>query len=178
MMMKQWKMPFCVAVALLCSAQAQAALKDWLPTPGVDTTGLKTVYAGAGFTTEMLHFNAEVPTGFGNVYAKVGGFFNSDDTKVAGLVGFRYPYSLNGTDKNGYYLGAFAGHITESDVDGKSYNRLGAGPEISYVWMDKTRISAASIGVGFGEQKKGANGGRDHSEPVLMVSYSINFGIF
>lgn len=176
-MMKQWKMPLC-AVALLCATHAQAAVKDWLPEAKVDTAGLKTVYAGAGFTTEMLHVNAEVPTGFGNVYAKMGTFLKSDENKLAGLVGFRYPYSLTGTDKNGYYLGAFVGHIEESDVGGKTYNRLGAGPEISYVWMDKSRISAFSLGVGFGEQKKAADGSRDHSKPVLMVSYSINFGIF
>lgn len=176
-MMKQWTMPLC-AVALLCATQAQADVKDWLPKPSVDTAGLKTVYAGFGFTTEMVHVNAEVPTGFGNVYAKVGGFLNSDENNVAALVGFRYPYSLTGEDKNGYYLGAFAGHIEESDVGGKKYNRLGAGPEISYVWADKTRISAASIGIGFGEHKKGSNGERDPSHPVVMVSYTINFGVF
>lgn len=177
MMMQQWKMPLC-AVALLCAANAQAAVKDWLPAPAVDTAGLKTVYAGFGFTTEIIHLNAEVPTGFGNLYTKVGGFLTSDDNRIAVLAGFRYPYSQTGEDKNGYYLGGFIGHIEESSVDGKAYNRLGAGPEISYVWMNKSHISAASIGIGFGEQKKGANGSRDHSKPVVMVSYTINFGIF
>lgn len=176
-MMKQWKMPVC-ALALLCATHAEAAVKDWLPSPSVETAGLKKLYAGAGFSNEMIHFNTEVPTGYGNFYAKAGGFLDSDNGDFAGLVGFRYPYALSGTDKNGYYLGGFLGHIEESDVGGKPYNRLGAGAEISYVWMNQSRISAASIGVGFGEQKTGPNGTRDHSSAVVMFSYTINFGIF
>lgn len=176
-MRKQWKLPLCI-VALMCGAQAQAAVKDWLPEPKVDTAGLEKVYAGVGFTNDLLHVNAEVPTGFGNVYAKLGGFVSSDNNEVAGLVGFRYPYSLNGTDKNGYYLGGFLGHIEASDLGGKGYNRLGVGTELSYVWMNSARISAVSIGVGIGEQKKGSNGVRDHASPIALFSYTFNFGIY
>lgn len=93
-----------------------------------------------------------MPTDYGNLYVKVGGFLDGPK-EAAGQIGFRYPYYLTGTDKNGYYFGGFVGHVETKSIDGKKYNRLGAGGELSYVWMDNSRVSAASIGIGFGEQK-------------------------
>ncbi|XID75699.1 hypothetical protein ACF3NA_03945 [Alkanindiges sp. WGS2144] len=164
-------------VGLLASATAQAAIKDWLPEPATDVTGLKTIYAGAGVTGQLFHLNAEVPTGYGNVYAKVGGFLDGPK-EAAGQVGFRYPYYLTGTDKNGYYFGGFIGHIETRSLDDKKYNRLGAGGELSYVWMNKSRISAASVGIAVGEEKTGRYGTKERAKPMVLASYSFNFGIY
>ncbi len=175
-MKKQW-ITVLLTVGLVASASSHADVKDWLPKPATDTKGLKTIYAGVGATNELLHVNAEMPTSYGNVYAKLGGFLDGPK-EAAGQVGFRYPYYLTGTDKNGYYFGGFVGHLETKSLDGKKYNRLGAGGELSYVWTDSSRISAASIGVGFGERKKGRNGSKESSTPMIMFGYSFNFGVY
>ena len=175
-MKKQWFSAL-LTLGLVASASSHAAVQDWLPKPATDTKGLKKVYAGVGATNELLHTNVEMPTSYGNVYAKLGGFFDGPK-EAAGQIGFRYPYYLTGTDKNGYYFGGFVGHVETKSMDGKKYNRLGAGGELSYVWMDNSRISAASIGIGFGERKKGRNGAEESSTPMVMFGYSFSFGVY
>lgn len=166
------------ATGLLVSAAGHAAaLNDWLPQPKIDTKGLKTMYAGVGMTNELVHLNAEFPTGYGSTYVKVGSFLNGAD-EVAGQIGFRYPYLLTGTDKNGYYFGGFIGHIESKKQDGDEYNRLGFGGELSYVWLNSSRMSAASIALAAGERKKDNSGNREHSTPLVLFSYSFNFGIY
>lgn len=176
MMRNRWTFPLTVMM-LAASFQAQAAIEDWLPEPKIKTDGLKKVYAGVGLTSDLLHFNAELPTGYGTVYAKAGSFLGGAN-EVAGQVGFRYPYHLTGTDQNGYYFGGFAGHIESGSLDREDYNRLGAGVELSYVWLNSSRLSAASIGIGIGERKKSSTGEENKPKPMVLFGYSFNFGIY
>ena len=170
-----------LAAGLSIGSVAQAAsLKSWLPSlpkGTVDTSGLKKVYVGLGITNELVHVNAEVPTHFGNVYAKVGSFINGS-SDVAGQLGFRYPYALNGTDKDGYYLGGFIGDIDTDRIDNKLSNRLGIGADISYVWSNQAQISAASLGIGFGEEKTDQNGKKNRSKPMILFGLTFNYGVF
>lgn len=131
---------------------------------------LSTVYVGAGLSNEFIHALAEKPTKFGNFYAKVGQFYDGDG--VAGQIGFRYPYYLTGKDKDGVYLGAFAGHVHVNRLDGERFNRLGAGFDIAYVKMDKSRISSLSVAIYAAEAKEGKNGAKLESEPEVMLGYS------
>lgn len=175
-MRNRWKLPLTLMV-LTATFQTQAAIKDFLPAPTVKTDGLKKVYAGVGFTNDLLHFNAEVPTGYGTVYAKAGSFLGGAN-EVAGTVGFRYPYYLTGTDQNGYYFGGFVGHIESGSINREDYNRLGVGLELSHVWLNSSRLSAVSIGIGVGERKTGDNGQENKPKPMVLFGYSFNFGIF
>jgi hypothetical protein len=177
MMRNRWKLPLTLMVWSAATFQAQAAIKDWLPEPKIKTEGLKSVYAGVGLTSDLLHFSAESPTAYGTVYAKAGSFLGGAD-KAAGQVGFRYPYHLTGTDQNGYYLGGFVGHIESASMNREDYNRLGAGLELSYVWLNRSRLSAASIALGVGERKKGSGGQEDKPQPKILFGYTFNFGIY
>lgn len=175
-MKKQW-IAALLTMGLVVSGSAQAAVKDWLPKPAADTTGLKKVYAGVGITNELYHLNTEIPTGYGNMYVKLGAFIDGP-SEPAGQIGFRYPYFLTGTDKNGYYFGGFLGHVETRTIDSKKENRLGAGGELSYVWMNSSRVSVASVGIGVGEGKKDRSGNKEDSKPMIMFGYSFNFGIY
>lgn len=133
-------------------------------------------YAGVGLSNGFMHFLAEKPTRIGNFYAKIGQFYGG--TGVAGQVGYRYPYKLTGVNNNGVYVGAFAGHVADDRKDGKRYNRLGAGIDISYLWFDASRIGALSMGLYFAEPTKEANGERKEIKPKLMASISLAAGLF
>jgi hypothetical protein len=127
-------------------------------------------------TNALLHVNAEMPTKWGNAYAKVGQFY--DGKGVAGQVGFRYPYLYTGTDKNGYYLGGFVGHVENDIVNFERYNRLGVGMELSYVWLNSDRLAAASVAVAFGEHKESNGVIARRTQPMILFGYSFNIGVF
>ncbi len=133
--------------------------------------------AGFGFTEKLVHLNGEYVTPYGIAYGKVGAFLNGDNTAGA-QIGFRYPYFLTGKDKNGYYIGAFAGHIDSKSVDDGFESRLGGGVDLAYVWLNPERISTASIGLVAGEKLNHANGDvAAKTEPRLQFSYSLSFGL-
>ncbi len=132
---------------------------------------------GAGFTKKLLHANLEWVNPYGIAYVKAGAFLN-DGNPAGGQIGFRYPYHLTGTDKNGYYIGAYAGHIESKNVDGKEKARLGAGVDLSYVWLNSERVSTFSVGLGAGERLKNSRGVvTDKPEPTIQFSYSLSFGL-
>lgn len=174
-MSKQWSSAL-FATLMVASLHAQAAMKEWLPEEVLKTDGLKTIYVGAGATNNLLHANAEAVTHYGTVYIKAGGFL-SGGNKPAGLVGFRYPYALTGTDLDGYYLGGFAGTVKSNNIGGKEFNLLGAGGELSYVWLNSSRLSAASVGLGVDQRKK-HKGSVSQPKPMLLFSYTFGFGVY
>lgn len=132
---------------------------------------------GFGFTEKLLHVNGEYVVPYGIAYAKAGAYLNGDNTAGA-QIGFRYPYFLTGKDKNGYYIGAFAGTIDSKPVDRNFESRLGAGVDLAYVWLNPERISTASIGLVAGEELTAANGDVvAKTEPRLLISYSLSFGL-
>ncbi|GAC1378149.1 MAG: hypothetical protein NVS3B3_22150 [Aquirhabdus sp.] len=187
--------PFVYADALDASA-TQPAAKD-VPSKGVlssagsamDSTldyfglnhtrvdGLHQVYVGIGDTNSLLHFYADAPTRFGHVYAKVGQFFDGKD--IAGQVGFRMPYNYdNAKNNDGLYFGAYAGHIENSSVGKEHKDRLGAAIEMSYLFLNKTSLTAASVSIGGAQAEKTGNADQKKVTPIIMFGVSWGYGMF
>ena len=171
------KTRYMLLAALVCNGLAHADDNPYLPEPKLKDARVSTWNVGAGFTKKLLHTNLEWVNPYGIAYAKAGVFLN-DDNPFGAQVGFRYPYYLTGTDKNGYYIGAYAGHISTQMVDNKEETRLGAGIDLAYVLLNNERISAFSVGIGVGEPVKNDQGETlKKAEPVLQFSYSLSFGL-
>lgn len=145
------------------------------------------IYVGAGLTNKLFHVVLEKPTQYGNFYGKVGRF--NEGNGVAGQVGYRYPYKFTNKkgrvsdNNNGIYVGLFGGHvmsIRDKNIkkDDKRFNRLGGGFDISYLWFDKQRISALSLGVFLPEKNKLKNGDEVKVKPELMLGLSLSAGLF
>lgn len=156
---------------------AYADENPYLPEPKLKEAKVSTWNVGAGFTKKLLHGNIEWVNPYGIAYAKAGVFLN-DDNPAGGQIGFRYPYHLTGTDKNGYYIGAYAGHIESKQINGKEKARLGAGVDLAYVWLNPERISTFSVGIGAGERMKNGRGEViEKTEPTIQFSYTLSFGL-
>ncbi len=140
--------------------------------------GLHKVYVGVGDTNSLLHAYVDAPTRFGHVYAKVGQFF--DGNEIAGQVGFRMPYNYeNAKNNNGIYFGAYAGHIEHSSVGLKeSKSRLGAAIEMSYLFLNKTSLTAISVSVGGAQTEKTGNADQQNITPIVMFGLSWGYGLF
>lgn len=165
-----------LALALLANS-ASAQDSAFLPEAKLADSSVKALYAGAGFTQKMIHLNAEWVNPYGIAYAKAGAFLNGDKT-FGGQLGFRYPVHFTGKDKNGYYLGAYAGHIESKDTGAEYESRLGGGVDLAYVMLSPERISTFSVGIGAGEKLTGQNGRTvADTEPKLQFSYTLSIGL-
>ncbi|APR70827.1 MULTISPECIES: hypothetical protein [Acinetobacter] len=159
------------------SGLAHAEGNSFLPEAKLTDAKVSTWNVGAGFTKKLLHANLEWVNPYGIAYAKAGAFMN-DDNPAGGQLGFRYPYHLTGTDKNGYYIGAYVGHIESKQIDNEEKARLGAGVDLAFVWLNSERISTFSVGIGAGERMKNANGDLiEKTEPTIQFSYTLSFGL-
>lgn len=137
----------------------------------------KTWYVGAGITQKLLHLNAEWVNPYGIVYAKAGAFMGADH-QPGGQIGFRTPVHLTAKDNNGYYIGAYAGHIDRHWVDGDDEARLGGGIDLAYVMLSKERSSTFSVGIGAGEKLQDRSGRViAETEPRLQFSYTLSVGL-
>lgn len=176
--MKQWLPVGVLLAGLMAGASAHADVIDWLGWGDTrpQTKDLPTVYVGGGFTNAFFHANVEAPTPYGNTYLKLGQYYDGEG--LAALAGWRYPYALTGVDQNGYYLGGFVGHIESDSLNAENYNRLGAGLELSYVFMNPQRAGAASVSVAGGEEKTGDNGEKRRSKPIILFSLTFGIGMF
>ena len=166
-----------LSIGMLLAMSAQADVIDWFgieQRPNIE--GLKKIYVGGGLSNALVAAYAEAPTEYGNVYAKVGQFY--DGNEVAGQVGWRYPYQYSGATKNGYFLGGFIGHVESDSLNGELYNRLGAGLELSYLWQNALRAGSASIAVAGGEEKTANNGSKRRATPMLIFSVTYALGVF
>lgn len=134
-------------------------------------------YFGAGITQKLLHVNAEWVNPYGIAYAK-GGAFMGADHEPGGQIGFRMPIHRTGKDNNGYYIGAYAGHIDRYWVDGNDEARLGGGIDLAYVMLSQERISTFSVGISAGEELKSSSGTVvAETEPRLQFSYTLSIGL-
>ena len=162
---------------LSCASLSHAQENSMLPEAKLKDAKVSTWNVGAGFTKKIVHGNVEWVNPYGIAYAKAGVFLN-DDNDAGGQVGFRYPYHLTGKDYNGYYVGAYAGHVETVGIEGKEEARLGAGIDLSYVMLDTNRISTFGIGIGVGEALKTSQGKTiEKAEPVVQFAYSLSFGL-
>lgn len=164
-------------LAVLSSAVAQAGISDMLPEPKLAEQNTGKGYVGFGLSQRLGHVNVEWVSDYGIAYAKAGAFFGGEEDPGA-QIGFRYPYHLTGTDANGYYFGVYGGHLDNISLDGKYYQRLGAGIDLAYVLLNKSRISTASVGIGAAEQVVGRFGSKKYMSPQLQLAYSLSFNVF
>jgi hypothetical protein len=165
-----------LSIGILLALPAQADVIDWFgieQRPNID--GLKKLYVGAGLSNALVAAHAEAPTKYGNVYAKVGTFYDGEE--VAGQVGWRYPYQYSGDTRNGYFLGGFIGHVESDNLNGELYNRLGAGLELSYLWQNALRSGSASVAVAAGEEDTANNGVKKRATPMLIFSVTFGLGV-
>lgn len=150
---------------------------DYLGLNHTRVDDLHSYYVGIGDTNSLLHVGIEAPTQFGHVYAKVGEFV--DGKNIAGQVGFRMPYLyVHEKDNDGVYFGAYAGHIENAGINNKHRNRLGVALEMSYLFLNKTSLTAASISVGFAKTDKNGELDQQKVSPLLMFGLTWGFGLF
>ncbi|OTG81744.1 hypothetical protein [Acinetobacter sp. ANC 4648] len=155
---------------------AHAEISDYLPEAKLKSEDAAMFNIGAGMTMKLVHVNGEWVNPYGIAYVKLGAFTN-DDHEFGGQLGFRYPTFLNGTDKNGFYVGAYAGQI-KSKSTGKTGDKtqLGVGADLAYVLLNKERISTFSIGMGAGNKVTSGNTIVFEARPEFQASYSLSFG--
>ncbi|MFW2078965.1 hypothetical protein ACG94X_14840 [Acinetobacter sp. ULE_I010] len=151
-------------------------LKGVLPEAKIKPEDASKWNIGAGVTQRLLHVNGEWVNPYGIAYAKLGAFYN-DDNLIGGQVGFRIPVALNGTDRNGFYLGVYAGSLQSKPVDGKDEIQYGAGGDLSYVLLNKDRISTFSVGMGAGSELHDKNGKMIvETRPQIQFAYTLSVG--
>ena len=173
--------PLLILVAL--SSATHADIKDYLPDlkgvlpeAKIKPEDASKWNVGAGVTQQMLHVNGEMVNSYGIAYAKIGAFYNGDH-KLAGQIGYRIPVALNGTDKNGFYLGVYGGTLKSKVVDGSDEVQYGAGGDLSYVLLNKERISTFSVGMGAGNELHDQNGNMIvETRPQIQFSYTLSGG--
>ena len=154
---------------------AHADISEYLPPAKIKSEQVSALNIGAGITKKLAHLNGEWANPYGIAYAKAGAFTN-DDHEIGGQVGFRYPFVLNGKDANGFYLGAFAGHLRSVPINGSDELQLGGGVDLSYVLLNKERISTISVGVTAGEELKDGSRVVRETEPELQFAYTLSMG--
>lgn len=175
--MKKMNKAYSLLVFAFIASAASAQDSGFLPEAKLTGADIATLNAGAGVTQKLIHLNAEWVNPYGIAYAKAGVFLNGDKT-FGGQVGFRYPVHFTGKDKNGYYLGAYAGHIESKEVDGDYESRLGGGVDLAYVMLSKERISTFSVGIGAGEELTDSSGHTiAETEPKIQFSYTLSIGL-
>lgn len=162
---------------MMLGSVAHANDNAFLPEANLGSTGYQAWNLGAGFTQKIIHVNGEWVNPYGITYAKAGVFLNDDKTP-GGQVGFRHPVHFTGKDKNGYYVGAYAGYIDTKKVDGDDEARLGGGIDLAYVMLSSERISTFSVGLGAGEKLEDKSGNViAEIEPRLQISYTLSIGL-
>jgi hypothetical protein len=154
---------------------AQAAFLDYLPEAKIKAENVSTWNVGAGMTQKLAHLNGEWVNPYGVGYAKLGAFVN-DDHEIGGQLGFRYPVALNGKDFNGFYLGAFGGHLKSKTVGGKKESQLGGGLDLAYALLNKDRISTFSVGLAAGQEVKQGDYVVYETKPEIQFSYTLSIG--
>jgi hypothetical protein len=150
---------------------------DWFGLNHTRVDGLHSVYVGGGDTNSLLHVYAEAPTRFGHVYVKAGEFFQGN--KLVGQVGFRMPYQYNSEKNNdGVYFGAYAGYLDNTSIGTERKDRLGAALEVSYLFLNRTSLTAASVSIGGAQKFSAGTADQQRITPIVMFGLDFGMGIF
>jgi hypothetical protein len=150
---------------------------DWFGLNHTRVDGLHSVYVGGGDTNSLLHVYAEAPTRFGHVYVKAGEFFQGN--KLVGQVGFRMPYQYNSEKNNdGVYFGAYAGYLDNTSIGTERKDRLGAALEVSYLFLNRTSLTAASVSIGGAQKFSAGTADQQRITPIVMCGLDFGMGIF
>lgn len=155
---------------------AHADIKSYLPEAKLPLSDLSKLNAGAGLSMQLAHLNLEWVNPYGIAYVKAGAFIN-DDHEAGGQLGFRYPVVFTGTDQNGYYLGVYAGSLKSKRYDHSDHVQYGGGVDLSYVLLNKDRISTFSVGIGAGSELSDRNGSViQETQPQIQFAYTLSLG--
>lgn len=153
-----------------------AEIQDYLPEPKLNANHYSTWNAGAGLTMKLAHLNTEWVNPYGIAYAKVGAFVNGEH-EFGSQVGFRMPIALTGTDLNGYYLGVYGGHLKSKKINSdRDDTQVGGGIDLSYVLLNKERLSTFSVGIGVGDESKNGNDIVFETKPQIQFAYTLSIG--
>lgn len=167
-------LPLLLFLAVINSTHA--SVSDYFPEPKLTINDAARWNVGAGISMKLLHVNMEWVNPYGIAYTKLGAFLNNDHAFGA-QVGIRYPIVLTGTDKNGYYLGAYAGHLKSKAYGRDDETQLGGGIDLAFVLLNQERISTFSVGIGAGE-KVSVNGQTViESKPAIQFAYTLSLGL-
>ena len=73
-------------------------------------------------------------------------------------------------------MGAFAGHLRSKTFNGEDESQLGGGVDLSYVLLNKERVSSFSVGIVAGEEVTVGNQVIYETKPELQFAYSLSVG--
>ena len=167
---------FPLILAGLLGNVAHAESSDFLPTAKLKMDQLSSWNFGGGITQRLAHLNAEWVNPYGIAYGKLGAYIN-DQHELGGQVGFRFPVVLNGKDFNGFYLGAFAGSLKTKPISNTDdETQWGGGVDLSYVILNKERISSFSVGIAVGDEVKKGDVVLFKTEPQIQFAYTLSVG--
>lgn len=132
-------------------------------------------FIGVGMFDDMLHFNGEIATDYGNFIVRLGKFTEATDGAV-GNIGWRKPLTGEDGQTSGYYIGGFIGHVRVDTLGGEVHNRLGLGADLGYHWLNDNTRKILSVGLGTAESVA-AGGKKIEAEPYLFFNFSVAIGI-
>ena len=164
-----------LTILILVGNLAHADFSAYYPKAKLNSEHFSKINIGAGVTQKLMHTQLEYVNSYGIGYAKLGAFINGDND-LGAQVGFRYPIALGTKDLNGFYLGAFAGHLESKTVNSISKTQIGGGVDLAYVMLNKDRISTFSVGIKAGEEVTQGQSVIFETKPELQFAYTLSVG--
>ncbi|MFN3586309.1 MAG: hypothetical protein ACK4UT_02285 [Moraxellaceae bacterium] len=156
-------------------APTLAALALTLASPAFADDGPDDFYLGIGMFNDMLNVNMEfVSEDWGNIVLRIGQF-RDFGSGVSGNVSWRKPLTSDNPKEDGYFIGAFAGQVVGDTLGGKEFQRLGAGAEMGYHWVNDYTRKVFSVGLGAAEPIEEA-GKKKQAQPTIFFEFSIGLG--
>ncbi len=144
-------------------------------TPAFADDGPDDFYLGIGMFNDMLNVNMEfVSEDWGNIAVRVGQFRDTGEG-IAGNVSWRKPLTSDNPKEDGYFIGVFAGQVVGDSLAGEKYNRLGAGAEMGFHWVNDHTRKVFSVGIGAAEPLE-EGGKKKDAVPTIFFEFSIGLG--
>lgn len=133
------------------------------------------LYVGVGVFNDMLNANLEYVTDEHSYYMLRAGRFHNIGEGFAANLSWRRPLAVEDKLGSGYYIGLFGGQVSGDYLQGKAYQRLGAGAELSYHWVAEYTRAEAMVGVGAAKAEE-EGGKKLPCEPTIFFSFNIALG--
>ncbi len=160
---------FGLVAALALAPALHANDEDIAPSRGDDKR-----YVGVGLFNDLLHINGELVTDWGSFLLRVGKFLDTEEG-VAANVAWRKALTAEDNQTSGYYMGVFAGQVKGDAIAGQVKNRLGAGVDLGYHWVNNETRKVFSVGLGSAEPfEEGEE--KVNAEPYIFFNFSAALG--
>lgn len=146
-------------------------------TPAADqdaTSSPHRFYYGVGFFDDMIGFNTEVVTRWGNFAYSLE---KDKNNELLSHFNWRMPIEAASGHDSGYYAGVFGGQIDDATINTNAYRLWGGGFDLGYHWVTTNTRSIVSVGLG-ATQKVDNNGVFQNSEPELFFTFNTALGAF